>query len=260
MTKKQKTLRVIVNSVLLVAIVALGVTVYQSGKKKSEQQNLARLEQLQEIQEESNGEGTDVAEAKPEEETLDVGTAEVEAENFGDITAQAEEDTALSEEIAQIEEDLAMEEAVDEAAASLPTVNFTEDTLMIWPLAGDVLLDYSMNQTIYHPTLDQYKYSSAIAISAPEDSTVLSACPGIVSSIYDDAETGTTVAVDLGNGYQAVYGQLKDVLVYEGQTIGESDIIGYVAAPTKYYSIEGSNLYFAMSKDGEPVDPIAYLP
>ena len=28
----------------------------------------------------------------------------------------------------------------------------------------------------------------------------------------------------------------------------------------RYYSGEGSNLYFAMEKSGEPVDPIAYLP
>ena len=30
--------------------------------------------------------------------------------------------------------------------------------------------------------------------------------------------------------------------------------------PTKYYSTEGTNLYFAMKKDGEPIDPIEYLP
>ncbi len=46
----------------------------------------------------------------------------------------------------------------------------------------------------------------------------------------------------------------------EGQTIEKGAVIGYIASPTKYYSEEGSNLYFAMKKDGEPVDPIAYLP
>ena len=34
----------------------------------------------------------------------------------------------------------------------------------------------------------------------------------------------------------------------------------YIAQPTKYYSTEGTNLYFAMKKDGEPIDPIEYLP
>ena len=66
--------------------------------------------------------------------------------------------------------------------------------------------------------------------------------------------------MELGSGYQAVYGQLKDLAVEEGQTIEKGAVIGYIASPTKYYSEEGSNLYFAMKKDGEPVDPIAYLP
>ena len=34
------------------------------------------------------------------------------------------------------------------------------------------------------------------------------------------------------------------------------DIIGTVAAPTKYFSKEGTNVYFKLTKDGEPCDPL----
>ena len=34
---------------------------------------------------------------------------------------------------------------------------------------------------------------------------------GIVKSIDNMAETGTTVNIDIGNGYELLYGQLKDV-------------------------------------------------
>ena len=81
-----------------------------------------------------------------------------------------------------------------------------------------------------------------------------------VYSIENNAQTGTTVTMELGNGYQAIYGQLTDLDVAEGDTVTKGSIIGYVAAPTIYYSEEGSNLYFAMKKDGEPIDPITYLP
>ena len=47
---------------------------------------------------------------------------------------------------------------------------------------------------------------------------------------------------------------MEEVEVKKGTTIG------YIAQPTKYYSTEGTNLYFEMKKDGEPIDPIAYLP
>ena len=35
---------------------------------------------------------------------------------------------------------------------------------------------------------------------------------------------------------------------------------GAVAAPTKYYVKEGSNLFFEMKKDGKAIDPMVYLP
>ena len=38
---------------------------------------------------------------------------------------------------------------------------------------------------------------------------------------------------------------------------GKGKLVGYIAEPTKYYSVEGSNLYFALQKDGEPLDPVS---
>ena len=122
------------------------------------------------------------------------------------------------------------------------------------------MIDYSMDQSVYFPTLDQYKLSPAIAVQAVEGAPVVSAVNGTVYSIKNDAQTGTTVTMELGNGYQAIYGQLTDLDVAEGDTVTKGSIIGYVASPTKYYSEEGSNLYFAMKKDGKPIDPITYLP
>ena len=39
----------------------------------------------------------------------------------------------------------------------------------------------------------------------------------------------------------------------------QGHVIGYVTEPTKYYSVEGSNLYFELRKDGVPVDPIEFF-
>ena len=39
----------------------------------------------------------------------------------------------------------------------------------------------------------------------------------------------------------------------------EGDLIGYIGNPTKYYSVEGANLYIKMTHNGEPVDPMDYL-
>ena len=152
--------------------------------------------------------------------------------------------------------DTAETSAVGIAAQAL---DFTEDSIMEWPVRGTVLVDYNMDETVYYPTLDQYRVSSAIALQAVEDAPVYAAADGQVLSVVQDACTGTTVTMELGNGYQAVYGQLKDLTVAEGDTVKEGEVIGNISAPTKYYSVEGPNLYFAMKKDGVPVDPFEYL-
>ena len=83
---------------------------------------------------------------------------------------------------------------------------------------------------------------------------------GKIVSIAENEETGITMTVDMGNGYQAIYGQLKDVPFQAEEYVSAGSVLGYVNEPTKYYSKEGANLYFALKKDGMPLDPMQYLP
>ena len=78
-------------------------------------------------------------------------------------------------------------------------------------------------------------------------------------SVSSDEELGNYVVLDLGNDYVATCGQLKDIQVMENEYLEAGQVLGYVAEPTKYYSVEGPNLYFAVKKDGNPVDPFEYL-
>ena len=55
------------------------------------------------------------------------------------------------------------------------------------------------------------------------------------------------------------YGQLKDIMVLQGDMVSAGDVLGKVAAPTKYYSEEGPNVYFKLTKDGVPVNPLSCL-
>ena len=188
--------------------------------------------------------------------------SEADEDNSGEDANSDEEDVSSGEETLQTTENEDAGEATDVSASAvnLPAVNFSEDTLMEWPVNGNILLDYSMDQTTYFPTLDQYKLSPGISVGAVEGAPVTAAVNGTVYSIEQDAQTGTTLTMELGNGYQAVYGQLEDLTVSEGDTVKKGTTIGYIAQPTKYYSTEGTNLYFAMKRNGEPVDPIQYLP
>lgn len=140
-----------------------------------------------------------------------------------------------------------------------PTVQFTEDSSLSWPAAGSILMDYSMDGTVYFQTLNEYKYNPALIISSEVGNPVVAAAKGIVESIDSNEETGTTLTMNIGDNYELIYGQLKDVAVAEGDVIEQGALLGYVSEPTKYYCEEGSNLYFAMKKDGQITDPCLYL-
>lgn len=267
---KNRIVKYATNTALLAVLAAAGIGAYQLGTSKPE-------ENIQEEQE-----FVEMEQSTEEEPMVDVGTTEVEADmenTSGDLAGTEMEDGANGNEAEPLQEEIAAEEngqqpedgtfaqseentATDAAAGAVeaPVLNFSEETQMEWPVNGNILLDYNMDQTVYFPTLDQYKLSPAIAVQAAEGAPVLASVPGTVYSIEENAQTGTTVTMEIGSGYQAVYGQLKDLAVEEGATVDKGTVIGYIAVPTKYYSEEGSNLYFAMKKDGEPVDPIAYLP
>ncbi len=138
-------------------------------------------------------------------------------------------------------------------------VGFTEEQSLMWPSAGSILIDYSMDGSVYFPTLNQYKYNPALIISSDAGNQVLASAKGIVESVGIDEVTGTTLVLNIGNGYKLTYGQLKELAVAEGEVVEAGAVLGYVSEPTKYFCEEGSNLYFGMTQEDEAVDPVLYL-
>lgn len=177
------------------------------------------------------------------------------ADNAGEETAPAQADNSA----AQAEEEAQALQAVADVGQEAANLHFSEADKLSWPIAGNILLNFSMDKTIYFPTLQQYKYNPSLVISSTQGTSVTCAADGIVTSVYKDAQTGNTVVTDLGDGYQLTYGQLDSVAVEEGDFIEVGAFLGEVAAPTKYYTAEGTNVYFKLTKDGEPVNPLDYL-
>lgn len=140
------------------------------------------------------------------------------------------------------------------------TLHFDPHAHLQWPVEGSTLIDYSMNATVFFPTLQQYQYSPAMVLEANVNDKVYFIAKGKIVNIDTSEETGCTVTQDLGDGYTAVYGQLKELNFRVGDIVEAGQVVGYVSEPTKYYSVEGSNVYLQIRKDGEPIDPKEVLP
>lgn len=142
---------------------------------------------------------------------------------------------------------------------NIPTLNFSEDETMVWPVIGNVLINFSMDKSVYFATLDQYKYNPAIILSATKGEQITAATEAVITNVYEDNELGNVVEMDLGDGYTLSYGQLSDVSVYTGQYVTTGQLIARAGEPTKYYSVEGCNVYVKLTKDGEPINPMNYF-
>lgn len=154
------------------------------------------------------------------------------------------------EMVGELAEEIALEEPEE-----VITPVMGEGQKIIRPVSGEIIIPFNMEHTVYFRTLDQYKCSNAEVLEANEGEEVLSCAGAIVSDIHESPELGQVVVLDLGGGYRATYGQLKDLQVSVGQVVEAGQIIGAVAAPTKYYCEEGYNLYFELTKDGTAVNP-----
>lgn len=165
-------------------------------------------------------------------------------------TANADEETVLPDTV-----DVGANAKVD----PLTAYSFNETSVLAWPVKGDIILKYSMDSTILFKSLGVYKCNPAISIAADEGTNVGVAADGIVKSVENSEETGITVCIEIGGGYETTYGLLEDVVVKTGDTVTAGQLLGTVSAPTAYYSEEGSNLYFKLTKDGAAVDPSDYF-
>lgn len=195
-----------------------------------------------------------------------VGQEQQSLPDNNDVNAQAQ-DHAVTQEAAAVQSpeeqsanaELTQEDAAQAAVNNAVALNFTKKDKMLWPVRGNIVLDYSMNSSIYFPTLDQYKYNPAIIIQSEVGTEVSAAAAGKVESIEQSDETGLTVTIDMGNHYKAVYGQLEGVNLSTGSLVEKGQIIATVSNPTKYYTVEGCNLYFKVLENGNPVDPMEFL-
>lgn len=260
----------------LVVAAAVGTTVVYTNNQEKERQQI-EMELAEEQQQEQQELAAAEAEEEPAAEASSVippkstrqesGTSADRIEEqltpeggVAESEKPVEEETEkLAEEDTEKKENVAAAKQATETAAARNELHFSPEEGIDWPLEGNVILNYSMDATVHFVTLDQYKYNPAVIIEGEVNDKVCSVAKGKVVSIENNEVTGCTMTVDLGDGYSAIYGQLKEPNFTVGDYVEAGHILGYVAEPTKYFSVEGSNLYFAMEKDGQPMDPMEFF-
>ena len=295
--RKEKAIMLVSSCLVLTALTATGLYVRNRRQEKEEDNYIVDFTTLDEANRDKAGEAQDLGEQQADAGELDYDPSFQEA-NSGKVdnpdmkmlgsTANAGEQAAAEQAAAEAAQAEAQQEALaqesqealeanasdaiaktddgnetakrdEDAMNTVPALDFSESDTLVWPIVGNVLVNYSMDKTVFFATLQQYKYNPAIIIAATQGEGITAAADGQVTTIYEDPEIGTAVIMNLGDGYELTYGQLTDLTVAEGDVVTTGEIIGKVAEPTKYYSVEGCNVYFKLTKDGQPVNPLNRL-
>lgn len=253
---------------LLTGICALCIicVVYVSMLTSNDKDNVVDLNDSNNQTEDmvKDGQNTEVADS---DLTNEQNVAGIDADVPSDLTGDAEiqgaeevKETASNAVTTQEQADAQEENSAVATSGKSTNLTFNEEKGLLWPVDGNVIMNYSMSSVIYFQTLDQYKCNPAIIIQAEVGEEVLNAAKGIVSDISYNEETGNTVTISIGDGYKVIYGQLDENLnVKEGQTVSEGTAIGTIAKPTKYYVKEGTNLFFEVLLEDETVNPMLLL-
>ena len=130
-----------------------------------------------------------------------------------------------------------------------------------WPVKGEVLRDFSVETLAFDPTLGDWRTHGGLDIAAEQGVKVLAMAPGTVTQVYDDGLMGTTVILDHGDGLTTLYCNLAgQPAVKAGDAVETGTILGAVGTTAIAESGVDSHLHLEAWKNGEPVDPMEYLP
>lgn len=262
--KKKEFVMVLLICMVCLSAVIWGAAAFSKRDTKNKKENTEDIVDLNETTNSANaetpsgdGESVNSQVVKP---TLGTNPETVERETTVSVASQDETQNVEPTSIDNQEEPVT-EEMTDAQQANTPVANltFNQESVLMWPVEGNVILAFNMDNTIYFPTLDSYRCNPAMVIQGDLGMEVISATEGYVKEVGTDAEIGKYVVMSLGNDYELTYGQLQDICVNEGDHVEQSQKIACVSEPSKYYLNEGTNLYLKLTQAGTPVDPLDYL-
>ena len=135
------------------------------------------------------------------------------------------------------------------------------EVVYTWPVKGQVLRGFTVEALAYDETMGDWRTHGGIDIAAEEGRKVLAAGEGQVAEVYDDAMMGTTVTVLQADGVTAVYSNLaQETAVAVGDLVDTGAVLGEVGRTALAESGLEPHLHLELLADGEPVNPLAYLP
>ncbi len=101
------------------------------------------------------------------------------------------------------------------------------------------------------------RFHKGIDLPAPRGTAVVASAAGVVFVVADDGAYGRYIVIDHRSGYRTLYAHLLESSVRPGDRVGAGQLIGRVG---KTGNATGYHLHYEVHRNGQLVDPIAYVP
>jgi murein DD-endopeptidase MepM/ murein hydrolase activator NlpD len=119
---------------------------------------------------------------------------------------------------------------------------------LIWPVSGPITSPFGWRWGRMHQGID---------IGVPYGTPIHAAAAGTVIYCGWEEGYGNLVVIDHGGDLATAYAHQSALAVTCGQSVAQGQVIGYVGCTGH---CTGPHLHFEVRIDGNPVDPLGYLP
>lgn len=130
------------------------------------------------------------------------------------------------------------------------------------PTGGYISREFSNDELLYTPTMNDFRTHSGIDITGDIGSSVSAFADGVITDIYNDALMGTTVVIKHSGGFVSSYSNLSEQLpqgIAVGTVVEVGSIIGGIGETAIIESAEVPHVHFELYVDEMCVDPEEYL-
>lgn len=179
-----------------------------------------------------------------------------------EIINNVEENTMENEIVEEnrVEQVNSQEIETSQVIEEQPKEEIKKELAFIYPVDGEILRDFAMEELIFSETLDEWTVHQGLDIKAVRTTVVKAAEEGTVTAIKNDPRFGLTVIIEHQDGFKTVYSNLLTTeFVTEDEKVEKGQSIGTVGNSAVFEIADEPHLHFEMLKNGEYVDPKIYL-
>jgi murein DD-endopeptidase MepM/ murein hydrolase activator NlpD len=127
---------------------------------------------------------------------------------------------------------------------------------LTWPLSGPMKITSPYGDRI-HPIIGEEAFHRGVDLRANYGSSILAPADGVVLFTGRKTTYGNLMIVLHGGGIATVYGHLWKFAVQPYQRVSKGQVLGYTGN-TGFST--GPHLHFEVRRNGEPTNPLEWLP